>query len=139
LDPDKEEKLRKNSWLVVVDGKNPKGRVYGVGKLNENHLSGKAFTQQPSSSTAMDSQKILRLEEEIHQSSEEFRQSREENQRLQRKLEFLVIVVLPLLPSDAQTILQDINEQPQNEDQNQDDAQERDHHNGQKSSHYADY
>jgi len=79
------------------------------------------------------------LEEEILQSREEFRQSREENQRLQRKLESLVTVVLPLLPPAAQTILQDVNEQPQNEDQNQDDAQKRDHHHGQNSSHYADY
>ncbi|XP_027905780.1 uncharacterized protein LOC114165332 [Vigna unguiculata] len=82
LDPGEEEKLRKKSWLVVAGGKNPMGRVYGVGKLNENYLCGEAFTQQPSSSTSMDSQKILRLEEEIHQSREEFRQSREENQRL---------------------------------------------------------
>ena len=82
MDPGEEEKLRKKSWLVVAGGKNPMGRVYGVGKLNENYLCGEAFTQQPSSSTSMDSQKILRLEEEIHQSREEFRQSREENQRL---------------------------------------------------------
>ncbi|QCD86289.1 hypothetical protein DEO72_LG3g810 [Vigna unguiculata] len=80
LDPSEEEKLRKKSWLVTASGKNPKGRVYGVGKLNENHLCGEAFTQQPSSSAVMDSQKILRLEEEIRQSREEFRQSREENQ-----------------------------------------------------------
>ncbi|KAL2347315.1 hypothetical protein Fmac_001315 [Flemingia macrophylla] len=87
-----------------------------------------------------DSQKILRLEEEIRQSREEFRQSREENQRLQRKLESLVNVVLPFLPPAAQIILQDINEQPQNEGQNQDDAQEGDQHHGQNSSPpYADY
>ena len=61
MDPSEEEKLRKKSW--------------SVGKLNENYLCWEAFTQQPSSSTSMDSQKILRLEEEI-------RQSREENQRL---------------------------------------------------------
>jgi len=98
LDPSEEEKLRKKSWLVAAGGKNPKRRVYGVGKLNENYLCWEVFTQQPFSSTSMDSQKILRLEEEIRQSREEFRQSREENQRLQRKLESLVIVVL-FLPS----------------------------------------
>jgi len=139
LDPSEEEKLRKKIWLVAAGGKNPKRRVYGVGKLNENYLCWEAFTQQPSSSTSMDSQKILRLEEEIRQSREEFRQSREENQRLQRKLESLVTVVLPLLPPAPQTILQDVNEQPQNEDQNKDDARERDHQHGQNSSHYADY
>jgi len=45
----------------------------------------------------------------------------EENQRLHRKLESLLSVVLPLLPPTAQTIFQDV-EQPQNGDQNQDDA-----------------
>ncbi|QCD78554.1 putative transposase [Vigna unguiculata] len=98
-----------------------------------------AFTQQPSNSTRVDSQKILRLEEKIRQSRAEFCQSREENQRLQRKLESLVTVVLPLLPPAAQTILQNVNEQPQNEDQNQDDARERDHQHWQNSSHYAYY
>jgi len=87
----------------------------------------------------VDSQKILRLEEKIRQSRAEFCQSREENQRLQRKLESLVTVVLPLLPPAAQTILQNVNEQPQNEDQNQDDARERDHQHWQNSSHYAYY
>ena len=82
MDPSEEEKLRKKSWLVAAGGKSSKGRVYGVGKLNENYLCGEALTQQSSSSTSMDSQKILRLEEEIRQSREEFRQSREENQRL---------------------------------------------------------
>jgi len=45
LDPDEEEKLRKKSWLVVAGGKNPKGQVYRIGKLNENYLCGEAFTQ----------------------------------------------------------------------------------------------
>ncbi|KAL2344486.1 hypothetical protein Fmac_005771 [Flemingia macrophylla] len=140
LDPIEEEKLRNKSWLVAAGGKNPKGRVYGVGKLNEGSLCKKTFTQQASTSTAADSQKILRLEEEIHQSREEFRQSREENQRLQRKLESLVNVVLPLLPPTAQMILQGMNEQPQNEDQNQDHAEEGDQHHGHSSSpHYEDY
>ncbi|KAL2339770.1 hypothetical protein Fmac_007710 [Flemingia macrophylla] len=98
LDPVQEEKMRNKSWLVAAGGKNPKGRVYGVGKLHEDYLCRQTFTQQTSTSTAADSQKILRLEEEIRQSREEFRQSREENQRLQRKLESLVNVVLPLLP-----------------------------------------
>ncbi|KAL2331410.1 hypothetical protein Fmac_018991 [Flemingia macrophylla] len=79
LDHVEEEKLWNKSWLVAAGGKNPKGRVYGVGKLNEGYLSRETFTQQTSSSAA-DSQKIIRLEEEIHQSREEFRQSREENQ-----------------------------------------------------------
>jgi len=45
LDPIEEKKLRKKSWLVVVGGKNPKGRVYGVGKLNERNSCGESFTQ----------------------------------------------------------------------------------------------
>jgi len=44
LDPSEEEKLRKKSWLVAAGGKNPKGRVYGVGKLIENYLCEEAFT-----------------------------------------------------------------------------------------------
>ncbi|KAL2329816.1 hypothetical protein Fmac_017397 [Flemingia macrophylla] len=81
LDHVEEEKLRNKSWLVAAGGKNPKGRVYGVGKLNEGYLSRETFTQQTSTSAA-DSQKIIRLEEEIRQYREDFRQSREENQRL---------------------------------------------------------
>ncbi|KAL2318906.1 hypothetical protein Fmac_032782 [Flemingia macrophylla] len=65
---------------------NPKGRVYGVGKLTEDYMRGDRLTQQTSSSIAADSQKIIQLEEEVRQSREEVRQSREENQRLQRKL-----------------------------------------------------
>ncbi|KAL2347354.1 hypothetical protein Fmac_001354 [Flemingia macrophylla] len=121
LDHVEEEKLRNKRWLVVAGGKNPKGRVYGVGKLNEGYLSRKTFTQKTSSSAA-DSQKIIRLEEEICQSREDFRRSREENQRLQRKLESLVNAILPLLPPAAQIILQDMNEQPQNDHQNQNHA-----------------
>ncbi|KAL2344494.1 hypothetical protein Fmac_005779 [Flemingia macrophylla] len=137
LDPVEEEKLRNKSWFVAAGGKNPKGRVYGVGKLN--HLCGDTFTQQTSTSIAVDSQKILRLEEEVRQSREEVRQSREENQRLQRKLQSLVNFVLPLLPPAAQTILQDIDEQQQNEDQNHH-AQEGDQHHEENSSpHYSDY
>ncbi|KAL2321651.1 hypothetical protein Fmac_026030 [Flemingia macrophylla] len=132
LDQVEEEKLKNKSWLVAAGGKNPKGRVYGVGKLNEGYLSRETFTQQTSSSAA-DSQKIIRLEEDI-------RQSREENQRLQRKLESLVNVVLPILPPAAQIILQDMNEQPQNDHQNQNHAQEGEQHDGHSSSpHYADY
>ncbi|KAL2341185.1 hypothetical protein Fmac_009125 [Flemingia macrophylla] len=72
LDPvEEEKKLRNKNWLVVASGKNPKGRVYGVGKLNEGYLCREIFTQQTSSSTAANSQKIIRLEEEIHQSREE--------------------------------------------------------------------
>ncbi|KAL2334204.1 hypothetical protein Fmac_015417 [Flemingia macrophylla] len=85
------------------------------------------------SCSAADSQKIIRLEEDI-------RQSREENQRSQRKLESLVNVVLPILPPAAQIILQDMNEQPQNDHQNQNHAQEGEQHDGHSSSpHYADY
>ncbi|KAL2318806.1 hypothetical protein Fmac_032682 [Flemingia macrophylla] len=137
LDPVEEENLRKKSWFVAAGGKNPKGRVYGVGKLN--HLCGDTFTQQTSTSTAVDSQKILRLEEEVRQSRKEVRQSREDNQRLQRKLQSLVNIVLPLLPPAAQSILQDIDEQQQNEDQNHH-AQEGDQHHEENSSpHYLDY
>ncbi|KAL2321731.1 hypothetical protein Fmac_026110 [Flemingia macrophylla] len=82
LDPVQEEKKRNKSWLVAAGGKNPKGRVYGVGKLHEDYPCGQTFTQQTSTSTAADSKKILRLEEEIRQSRQKFRQSREENQRL---------------------------------------------------------
>ncbi|KAL2319081.1 hypothetical protein Fmac_032957 [Flemingia macrophylla] len=38
LDYVEEEKLRNKSWLVAAGGKNPKGRVYGVGKLNEDAM-----------------------------------------------------------------------------------------------------
>ncbi|KAL2344058.1 hypothetical protein Fmac_005343 [Flemingia macrophylla] len=133
LDHVKEEKLRNKSWLVAAGGKNPKGRVYRVEKLNEGYLSRETFTQQTSTSAA-DSQKIIRLEEEIRQSREDFHQSREENQRLQRKLESLVNVVLPLLPPSAQIILQDMNEQPQNDHQNQNHAQEGEQHDGHSGS-----
>ncbi|KAL2323032.1 hypothetical protein Fmac_027411 [Flemingia macrophylla] len=139
LDPVEEEKLRNKSWLVAAGGKNPKGRVYGVGKLNQGYICGDTFPQQTSSFAAADSQKIIRLEEEVRQSREEVRQSREENQRLQKKLQSLVSVVLPLLPPAAQIILQDLDEQQQNDDQNQD-AQEDDQHHAENSPpHYADY
>ncbi|KAL2344176.1 hypothetical protein Fmac_005461 [Flemingia macrophylla] len=118
LKPIKEEKLRNKSWFVAAGGRNPKGRVYGVGKLTEDYMRGDRLTQQTSSSIVADSQKIMQLEEEVRQSREEVRQSREENQRLQRKLQSLVNVVLPLLPLVAETILQDTDEQ-QNDDQNQ--------------------
>ncbi|KAL2340109.1 hypothetical protein Fmac_008049 [Flemingia macrophylla] len=125
-------KIEEQKLVGCIGGKNPKGRVYGVGKLNEGYLSRETFTQQTSSSAA-DSQKIIRLEEDI-------RQSREENQRSQRKLESLVNVVLPILPPAAQIILQDMNEQPQNDHQNQNHAREGEQHDGHSSSpHYADY
>ncbi|KAL2344610.1 hypothetical protein Fmac_005895 [Flemingia macrophylla] len=130
----------KATFLAAADDNGEvKGRVYGVGKLNEGYLCRETFTQQ-TSSFATDLQKIIRLEEEIRQSREEFYQSREENQRLQRKLESLVNVVLPLLPPAAQIILQDMNEQPQNDHQNQNHAQEGEQHDGHSSfPHYAYY
>ncbi|KAL2318174.1 hypothetical protein Fmac_032050 [Flemingia macrophylla] len=139
LNPIEEERLRNKSCFVAAGGRNPKGRVYGVGKLTEDYMRGDRLTQQTSSSMAADSQKIIQLEEEVFQSREEIRQSREENQRLQRKLQSLVNVVLPLLPPAAQTILQDTDEQ-QNDDQNHH-TQQQDNPQHRESSplHYADY
>ncbi|KAL2334543.1 hypothetical protein Fmac_015756 [Flemingia macrophylla] len=76
--------------------------------------------------STQESEKILQLEqqvrqsrEEAHQSREEARQSREQNERLQRQFESIFNVVLPLLPSDTQQLLQQANMQPDNEDDQQ--------------------
>ncbi|KAL2348521.1 hypothetical protein Fmac_002521 [Flemingia macrophylla] len=85
-----EERLRNKSWIVAAD-------------------------------------KILQLEQQVRQSREETRQSREEahqsreqNELLQRRFQSLFNVVLPLLPSDTQQLLQhQADLQPHNEDDQQ--------------------
>ncbi|KAL2329694.1 hypothetical protein Fmac_017275 [Flemingia macrophylla] len=131
LSPVKEERLRNKSWFVAAGGINPKGRIYGVGKLSKDYIRGDRFTQQTYSSVAVDSQKIIQSEEEVRQSREEVRQSREENQILQRKLQSLVNIVPPLFLPATQSILQDTDEQ-QNDDQNQHTQQEDDPQHGEK-------
>ncbi|KAL2329764.1 hypothetical protein Fmac_017345 [Flemingia macrophylla] len=65
--------------------------------------------------------------EEARQSREEARQSQEQNERLQRQFESLFNVVLPLLPSDTQQLLQQqANMQPDNEDDQQPSAERDD-------------
>ncbi|KAL2337070.1 hypothetical protein Fmac_011516 [Flemingia macrophylla] len=102
LDHSLEEKIRNQSWYTAAGGKN-KGRVYGVGKVQTSYRCGENFTQPTTSSDS--SQKITMLEEKVHK-------TQEENERLSRKFETLLNVVLPLLPADAaQQIFQ---QSPQN-------------------------
>ncbi|KAL2347023.1 hypothetical protein Fmac_001023 [Flemingia macrophylla] len=91
LDPGVEEKIRNQSWFFAAGGKN-KGRVYGVEKVEVGYRCGDNFTQPTTSSAS--SQKITMLEEKVHK-------TQEENERLSRKFETLLNVVLPLLPADA--------------------------------------
>ncbi|KAL2343040.1 hypothetical protein Fmac_004325 [Flemingia macrophylla] len=88
---------------------------------------GDTFTNLSSGRSTQESEKILQLEQQIRQSREEARQSREEarqsreqNERLQRQFESLFNVVLPLLPSDTQQLLQQqANLQTDNKDDQQ--------------------
>ncbi|KAL2347564.1 hypothetical protein Fmac_001564 [Flemingia macrophylla] len=104
LDPSLEEKIRNQSWFTAASGKN-KGHVYGVGKVQTSYRCGDNFTQPTISSAS--SQKITMLEEKVCK-------TQEENERLSRKFETLLNVVLPLLPADAtQQIFQQSQENQQ--------------------------
>ncbi|KAL2335808.1 hypothetical protein Fmac_010254 [Flemingia macrophylla] len=110
MDPAQEDKIRKQSWLTAAGGKNSKGRLYGVGKVSQGYQLGDRITEAAHS--VSDSEKILELEQQVHESTEEARksreearQSREENERLNRKLQSLISVVLPFLPPTVQIIL----------------------------------
>ncbi|KAL2344547.1 hypothetical protein Fmac_005832 [Flemingia macrophylla] len=106
LDPVQEEKLRNQSWIVATGGITNKGRLYGVGKVSSMLRLEETFTNPSfSHGNNQDSEKILQLQEEV-------RQSREQNERLQRKFESLLNAVLPLMPADAQTFLQQQTDEP---------------------------
>ncbi|KAL2347548.1 hypothetical protein Fmac_001548 [Flemingia macrophylla] len=94
LDPGVEEKIGNQSWFFYCFGGINKGRVYGVGKVEAGYRCGNNFTQPTTSSAS--SQKITMLEEKV-------RKTQEENERLSRKFETLLNVVLPLLPVDLCT------------------------------------
>ncbi|KAL2346310.1 hypothetical protein Fmac_000310 [Flemingia macrophylla] len=84
-------------------------------------------SMDPINEEKLESKKILQLEQQVRQSREEApqsreeaRQSREQNERLQRQFESLFNVVLPLLPSDTQQLLQqEANMRADNEDDQQ--------------------
>ncbi|KAL2344519.1 hypothetical protein Fmac_005804 [Flemingia macrophylla] len=108
LDPGVEEKIRNQSWFSLLVEKN-KGRVYGVGKVKAGYRCGDNFTQPTTSSAC--SQKITMLEEKV-------RKTQEENERLSRKFETFLNVVLPLLLADvAQQIFQQSEENQQHPQQ----------------------
>ncbi|KAL2322881.1 hypothetical protein Fmac_027260 [Flemingia macrophylla] len=125
--PDQQEKLRNKSWIDAAGGITNRGRLYGVGKVGSALRLGDAFPNLSCGRSTQESEKILQLEQQVRQSREEARQSREEarqsreqNERLQRQFESLFNVVLPLLPSDTQQLLQQqANMQPDNEDDQQ--------------------
>ncbi|KAL2325955.1 hypothetical protein Fmac_025013 [Flemingia macrophylla] len=108
-------------------GYGTRGRLYGVGKVGSALRLGDAFPNLSCGRSTQESEKILQLEQQVRQSREEARQSREEarqsreqNERLQCQFESLFNVVLPLLPSDTQQLLQQqANMQPDNEDDQQ--------------------
>ncbi|KAL2340324.1 hypothetical protein Fmac_008264 [Flemingia macrophylla] len=100
MDLVQKEKLRNQSWIDATGGITNKGRLYGVGKVRsilrlEETLTNTSFNH----GNNQDLEKFIQLQEEV-------RQSREKNERLQCKLEPLLNVVLPLLPADVHTLLQ---------------------------------
>ncbi|KAL2331687.1 hypothetical protein Fmac_019268 [Flemingia macrophylla] len=108
LDPSVEEKIRNQSWFTATGGRN-KGRVYGVGKVQAGYRCGDNFTQPTTSSAS--SEKITMLEEKV-------RKTQEENEKLSRKFETLLNVVLPfLLAEAAQPIFQQSQENQQQHQQ----------------------
>ncbi|KAL2340214.1 hypothetical protein Fmac_008154 [Flemingia macrophylla] len=123
VDPVDEEIIHNKSWIAAAGGITNRGRLYGVGKVGSTLRLGDTFLNLSSSRSTQESEKILQLEQEVRQSREEARQSREEarqsseqNERLQHRFQSLFNVVLPLLPSETQQILQQqANLQPENE------------------------
>ncbi|KAL2327724.1 hypothetical protein Fmac_021151 [Flemingia macrophylla] len=108
LDPSVEEKIRNQSWFTATGGRN-KGCVYGVGKVQAGYWCRDSFTQLTTSSAS--SEKITMLEEKV-------RKTQEENEKLSRKFETLLNVVLPFLSAEAaQLIFQQSQENQQQQQQ----------------------
>ncbi|XP_020208849.1 uncharacterized protein LOC109793788 [Cajanus cajan] len=106
MDLVEEERLRNKSWIVAAGGITDKRRLYGVGKVTSPLTDVDTLINISSGRVTEESEKIIQLEEQLRKSREEARQSREQNERLQRQFQSLFNVVLPLLPSDTQHILQ---------------------------------
>ncbi|XP_029128964.1 uncharacterized protein LOC109807137 [Cajanus cajan] len=147
MDPGLEDTIRSKCWSDAVGGITTKGRLYGAGDLarhlkdTESSRIDVNLKRKASCSSSHDTEDIVQLKQRLAKNEQRLA----ENDAVIRQLQQFQSIVLQFLPTEAQTVIQNISQQQnmnldqQNGEQHQNQQEDDQDKNQEDSPNYEDY